>query len=73
MLSISRAVEVKPLGPVQDHDPPVSGCGPRSTVAVVEVTVAEDSSVQTPPTFISGTIAVGVQLLLVGIRMPNAE
>jgi hypothetical protein len=39
-LSISRAVEVKPFGPVQAHVPPLVGCGPRSTVALVEDTVA---------------------------------
>ena len=32
MLSISREVEVNPLGPVQLHDPPLTGCGPRLTV-----------------------------------------
>lgn len=33
ILSISRAVDVNPLGPVQFHVPPVRGCGPRFTVA----------------------------------------
>ena len=63
MLSISRAVEVNPLGPVQAHDPPLVGCGPRFTAVLVEVTVAEDSAVQVPLTEIYGTIAVEVQLL----------
>jgi len=48
MASISRAVEVKPLGPLQDHDPPLVGCGPRLTVAEVELTVALDSWTQAP-------------------------
>lgn len=63
MLSSWRAVEVKPLGPVQAHDPPEVGCGPRSTAVVVEVTVAVDSSVQVVPPFteMNGVIAVGVQ------------
>jgi hypothetical protein len=37
MPSISREVEVNPLGPVQAHDPPLLGCGPRLT-AVPEAT-----------------------------------
>ena len=63
MLSISREVEVKPLGPVQAHDPPLLGCGPRSTAVEVEATVAEltPAALQTPATEIYGTIAVGVQ------------
>jgi len=63
MLSISRAVEVNPLGPVQAHDPPLVGCGPRFTAVLVEDTVAVDSCVQVPLTDIYGTIAVEVQLL----------
>ncbi|MGA2087271.1 MAG: hypothetical protein ABSG60_17320 [Terracidiphilus sp.] len=47
MPSISREVEVKPLGPVQLHDPPLSGCGPRLT-AVPEATDILDSSTQPP-------------------------
>jgi hypothetical protein len=37
--SISRDVDVNPLGPVQLHVPPLCGCSPRFTVAP-EVTVA---------------------------------
>jgi hypothetical protein len=51
MLLICRAVEVYPLGPVQLHDPPLVGCGPRSTAVLVVVTVAADSSVQVEPPF----------------------
>jgi hypothetical protein len=47
MLSISREVEVKPLGPVQAHDPPLVGCGPRLT-AVPEATEILDSCTQPP-------------------------
>jgi hypothetical protein len=64
MLLIWRAVDVNPLGPVQLHDPPVTGCGPRSTTVAVEVTVALVSSVQVPLTEMYGVIAVGVQLPL---------
>jgi hypothetical protein len=63
MLSISRAVEVNPLGPLQAQLPPVSGCGPRLTVAAVEVTVALVSSIQTPFVEIYGVIVVAVQVL----------
>jgi hypothetical protein len=57
-------VEVYPLGPVQLQDPPLAGCGPRSTAALVEVTVALDSSVQAKPPLMEmyGVMAVGVQL-----------
>jgi hypothetical protein len=64
MPSSSRTVEVKPLGPVQLHDPlPVFGCGPRSTT-VPEATVTELSRLQTPATEMYGTIGVGVQEVL---------
>jgi hypothetical protein len=63
MLSISRAVEVKPLGPVQLHVP-LDGCGPRFTVAVVELTVAEDPQAQLPFVKTNGVIwLVLLQLL----------
>jgi hypothetical protein len=70
MLSISREVEVKPLGPVQAHDPPVSGHGPRSTAVEVEVTVAEltPAALQTPATEIYGTMAVGVQVVVLAFE-----
>jgi hypothetical protein len=60
MLLIWREVEVKPLGPVQLHDPPLTGCGPRSTAVLVEDTVTVFSSVQLPPPFteIKGVIGV---------------
>jgi hypothetical protein len=48
MLSISRAVEVKPFGPAHDQLPPLDGCGPRLTAVVVELTVAADSTVHVP-------------------------
>jgi hypothetical protein len=65
MPSISRTVEVKPLGPVQDHDPPVSGCGPRfTTVPDATVTELSGAGLQTPATEMYGTIAVGVQEML---------
>ena len=51
MLLIWREVDVYPLGPLQLHAPPLVGCGPRSTAVLVEVTVAEDSSVQVEPPF----------------------
>src|ERR1035438_2155326 len=59
--------EVKPLGPVQLHDPPVTGCGPRSTAVVVELTVALDPLVQEVPPFTEmyGVIEVGVQVVVV--------
>ena len=38
MLSISREDELKPLGPVQLQEPPLTGCGPMST-AVPELTL----------------------------------
>ena len=47
---ISREVEVKPLGPLQDHDPPLPGCGPMVTAVEVEVTVALVSAAQVPLT-----------------------
>ena len=55
-----------PLGPVQLHDPPLIGCGPRSTTVEAELTVALDSSVQVEPPLIEmyGTIVVGVQLIV---------
>ena len=58
-----------PLGPVQLHDPPLRGCGPRSTAVDVELTVAEDSCVQVEPPFteMNGTIVVGVQTPLVTV------
>jgi hypothetical protein len=59
---ISRAVEVKPLGPLQDHDPPLTGCGPMVMAVEVEVTVALVSANQVPLTEIYPVIAVGVQL-----------
>ena len=39
MLSISRAVELNPLGPVQLQVPPVKGWGPKLIVAGSEDTV----------------------------------
>ena len=39
MLSISRAVELNPLGPVQFQEPPAKGWGPKLTVAGSEDTV----------------------------------
>ena len=50
MLSISRALEVKPLGPLQDQLPPLTGCGPMVTAVEVEVTVALVSAAQVPLT-----------------------
>jgi hypothetical protein len=52
MLSISRVLAVKPLGPVQLHVPPLAGQGPRLTEVVVEDTVAalEDGVIQAPLT-----------------------
>ena len=47
---ISREVEVKPLGPLQDHDPPLTGCGPMVMAVEVEVTVALVSAAQVPLT-----------------------
>jgi hypothetical protein len=79
MLSISRAVEVNPPGPTQLHDPPLVGCGPRSTTVDVELTVAADSAVQTPLTETYGTMAVAVQvpvptvnaMLVVAVVLPD--
>lgn len=51
MLLIWRDVDVYLLGPVQLHDPPLEGCGPRSTLVEAELTVALDSSVQVEPPF----------------------
>lgn len=48
ILLIWREVDVYPLGPLQLHDPPLVGCGPRSTTVDGELTVTDDSSVQTP-------------------------
>ena len=64
MLLIWRAVEVNPLGPVQLQLPPVTGCGPRSTTVLVELTVALVSSVQVPLTEMYGVIAVDVQVVV---------
>jgi hypothetical protein len=57
------------LGPVQLHDPPLDGCGPRSTTVEVELAVALDSSVQVAPPLIEmyGVIVVGVQLTVKAI------
>ena len=54
------------MGPVQFHDPPDAGCGPRSTAVVVELTVALDSLVQEVPPFTEmyGVIAVDVQVVV---------
>ena len=49
MLSISRAVELNPLGPVQLQDPPVTGWGPRLTVAGSEATVTPAAWFQVAP------------------------
>ena len=40
ILLIWREVEVYLLGPAQLHDPPLLGCGPRSTAVDGELTVA---------------------------------
>jgi hypothetical protein len=66
MRSIWREAEVNPLGPVQLHDPLDTGCGPRSTAVMVELTVALDSPVQEVPPFTEmyGVIAVGVQVVV---------
>jgi hypothetical protein len=53
---------VKPFGPLQDHDPPLTGCGPMVMAVEVEVTVALVSANQVPLTEIYPVIAVGVQL-----------
>jgi len=60
---------VYPPGPLQLHDPPLVGCGPRSTAVEAELTVAEDSCVQVEPPFteIKGTMVVGVQTPLVTV------
>lgn len=50
------------MGPVQAHDPPLVGCGPRLTTVEVEVTVALASAVQIPLTEIYGVMAVDVQV-----------
>jgi hypothetical protein len=59
------------LGPVQLHDPPDTGCGPRSTAVVVEATVAVDSSVQVEPPFTEmyGVIAVDVPPVTVTVNV----
>lgn len=66
------------LGPVQLHDPPLLGCGPRSTFVEVELTVALDSSVQVEPPLMEmyGTIVVGAQLtvkamVVLAVRLPE--
>jgi hypothetical protein len=69
MLSISREVEVKPLGPVQLQLPPVSGHGPRFTaVPEATLTVLSPAALQTPATEIYGTIAVGVQTVVLAFE-----
>jgi hypothetical protein len=79
MLLIWRAVDVYLLGPVQFHDPPLIGCGPRSTTVDGEFTVALDSSVQVEPPLIEmyGVMLVGVQLtvkamVVLAVRLPEA-
>ncbi len=66
------------LGPVQFHDPPLIGCGPRSTTVDGEFTVALDSCVQVEPPLIEmyGVIVVGVQLtvkaiVVLAVRLPE--
>jgi hypothetical protein len=61
MLSISREVEVKLLGPVQAQLPPLVGQGPRFT-AVPEATVTEltPAALQVPATETYGTIGLVV-------------
>jgi hypothetical protein len=49
MLSISREVDVKPLGPLQLQEPPVVGWGPKFTVAGSEVTETALVCVHAPP------------------------
>jgi len=78
MLLIWREVDVYLLGPLQLHDPPLVGCGPRSTAVDGELTVALDSSVQVEPPFTDmyGTIVVGVQLIVkatvvLAVRLPE--
>lgn len=78
ILLIWREVDVYLLGPVQFHDPPLLGCGPRSTAVDGELTVALDSSVQVEPLLIEmyGTIAVDVQLIVkatvvLAVRLPE--
>src|SRR5437762_53739 len=57
---ISRDVELNPLGPLHDQDPPVVGCGPNLTLAPA-LTVTLAVCVQLPPfTCVYGVIAVGV-------------
>ncbi len=72
ILSISREVEVNPLGPVQLQEPPVNGCGPRLTVEEVEVTEALLVCCHAPPfTWIYGVMGVvahGVAVL-VGVKV----
>src|SRR5687768_6843156 len=70
---ISRAVDVKPLGPVHHQDPPVVGCGPNFTV-LPAVTVAVDVCCHVPPlTCRYGVIAVGVQPLLLDEELLELE
>lgn len=79
MLLIWREVEVYELGPIQLHDPPLTGCGPRSTSVEAELTVAVDSLCQAPLVKINGTMVVGVQLelvivtesVVVAVRLPE--
>jgi hypothetical protein len=76
---ISRAVEVKLFGPVQDHEPPLTGCGPMVIAAEVEVTVALVSAAQVPLTEIYPTIGVGAQvplstltlILVLALKLPE--
>ena len=75
---IWREVDVYLLGPVQLHDPPLAGFGPRSTAVDGELTVAVDSCVQVEPPFTEmyGTMVVGVQLIVkatvvAAVRLPE--
>jgi len=54
---------VKLFGPLHDHDPPLSACGPRLTVAEVELTVTLVSWTQAPFVKIPGVIVVATQVL----------
>jgi hypothetical protein len=60
------------LGPLQDHDPPLTGCGPMVIAVEVELTVALVSANQVPLTEMYPVIAVGVQPPLVGALMVKA-
>jgi len=66
------------LGPVQLHEPPFVGCGPRSTTVDGEFTVALDSCVQVEPPLMEmyGVMVVGVQLtvkamVVLAVRLPE--